>query len=279
MLYLRLLRANQWVKNLLIFLPLFFSGLFLHVDLLIRSGLGFLAFCLAASAVYIFNDLRDVEYDRQHPQKKFRPLASNEVSANKAKVFILLLIILLLVVCYFIGSLFFFGVTVLYLILNGLYSRYIKHLPIYDIVFLASFYLIRVLAGGVVTNIRVSGWLFICIFFFALFLASGKRRAELIYNSISRPVLALYNEKFLDFMVALNIAFGFFTYALYVISLQKPYWSISVFVTSILVFQVMYEVFVKHKGEAPEKIFFKNPHVIGLLFLWLIINIITLYVI
>lgn len=277
--YAVLLRVNQWIKNFLVFLPVFFGGSFLNNRSLVLSLYTFLCFCFSASAIYIYNDLLDYDFDCQHFAKKNRPIACNKISKKSALIIQFFLIISASFFVFIINN-FYFTITILsYFFLNALYSGLIKYIAVYEIVCVASFYLLRILAGGFATGIPVSNWLFLCIFFFALFLVSGKRRAEFVLTEKkSRPVLLRYNEKFLDLMVSISISFGFFTYVFYIVTLKKPLWAASIVVMAILVFKLIFKVFVENKGEYPEKMFLCDFHIIFLVASWIIINIFSIYV-
>ncbi len=219
--YLKLLRVNHYIKNLLIFLPLIFSGNFFNIPMLKITILSFISFCLMASAIYIFNDLLDYEKDRLHPKKKYRPIASDKISKTQAKIIFTVLIILSLLIEL---SLYWFGkislntliisisLLLLYLIINIFYSILGKHIPILDILLLSFGFILRVFFGGSVTQVTISSWLYLTILSFSLYLVLGKRKGELEKNKdFQRKVLKYYTvpylEKFMNIYLALTLAF------------------------------------------------------------------------
>ena len=219
--YLKLIRVKHWIKNGLVFLPLFFSGCLFEVDLLIKAILAFFIFSLTSSVVYVNNDISDVEKDKKHPIKKKRPLASGIISIKTARI---IEIVLLLIDIVMIGILWYMGmhsvgvfiIPFVYLILNIFYSKGLKNVPIVDVVILVSGFVFRVMYGGVVTAVEVSKYLYLMIIFGSFYLGFGKRRNEIIKNSTnSRKVLKLYNKDFLDKNMYVCLGLAIISYALW----------------------------------------------------------------
>ena len=219
--YLKLIRVKHWIKNGLVFLPLFFSGCLFEVDLLIKAILAFFIFSLTSSVVYVNNDISDVEKDKKHPIKKKRPLASGIISIKTARI---IEIVLLLIDIVMIGILWYMGmhsvgvfiIPFVYLILNIFYSKGLKNVPIVDVVILVSGFVFRVMYGGVVTAVEVSKYLYLMIIFGSFYLGFGKRRNEIIKNSSnSRKVLKLYNKDFLDKNMYVCLGLAIISYALW----------------------------------------------------------------
>lgn len=213
--YLKLIRVKHWFKNLLIFLPLVFSLNLFKFDYLICSILAFFVFCFSSSIVYIINDICDIEKDRKHPIKKNRPLASGKISKKNAKILILILVVfdiilfLLMYHNYSISMINCILIPLVYIIMNILYSKMLKNIPIIDVCILMLGFLFRVLYGGLAIGIFVSKWLYLMIVFGSFYMGFGKRRNEIIKNgSNSRKVLSLYTKEFLDknMYVALSLA-------------------------------------------------------------------------
>lgn len=198
---LSLLRPRQATKNLFIFLPLFFGLELTDGSLLARAALAFVAFTFTAWAVYIFNDIRDVDADRLHPVKKGRPLASGEVTTKAATA---LLAVLGAAGLAFMAltSLQALWILLIYAALNVAYSLGLKHVPILDVAIVALGYVFRVLVGGAVTGIPLSAWIVVMTFLLALFLALAKRRDDVVLflktGSQARRVIDGYNLAFLD---------------------------------------------------------------------------------
>lgn len=183
--YLKLLRVEQWVKNLFVFVPLFFSGNITNIDLLLKSIFAFVIFSLAASVVYILNDYNDIEADRKHPEKRRRPLASGAISKSKAIGILIGLVITDIALVFFTQIYFheylwkFATIVGFYVMMNLAYTFRLKHVPIIDIFIIAIGFVLRVLAGGYITGISISQWAILLTFVLALVLAIGKRRGSL----------------------------------------------------------------------------------------------------
>ncbi len=198
---LRLVRLPQAAKNLFIFLPLFFGLELANAALLAKSVVAFVAFTLTAWAVYIFNDIRDVESDRQHPKKRTRPLASGAISTRFAGTLsgVLLALGLVLMGANDLQALW---ILLLYVAMNSAYSLGLKQIPILDVAIVGLGYVLRVLIGGAVTGIPPSAWIVVMTFLLALFLALAKRRDDVVLfmktGSQARRVIDGYNLAFLD---------------------------------------------------------------------------------
>ena len=165
--YLKLIRVKHWLKNGLVFLPLFFSINLCNVQYLSLCFLAFVIFSLSSSVVYVLNDMADVEKDKLHPIKKKRPLASGAISMAQAKIVIVILCIL---IAFMMGLLywndpncFIVLIPIVYIILNLLYSKWLKHISIIDVVILVSGFVLRVMYGGVVVDVVVSKYLYLMI--------------------------------------------------------------------------------------------------------------------
>lgn len=214
------MRPNHYLKNLLIFTPLLFSRNLFNLDMLTQTLLGFFAFSLIASSVYIINDIQDVENDRKHPTKCKRPLASGEIKLGTAKILIVLLIVIATIISYFIAS---DSLTVLfwlyiYLGINIAYSNGLKNIPIIDVVILVSGFVLRVLFGAEITGIEISNWLYLTILSMSFYLSLGKRRNELVrQKSGTRAVLKYYNKDFLEKNMYVNLGLTIAFYALWTV--------------------------------------------------------------
>ncbi|UFS69716.1 decaprenyl-phosphate phosphoribosyltransferase [Geomonas sp. RF6] len=219
--YLRLLRAHQWLKNLMLLFPPFLSGALLQPALLQRGVLPILSFCLASSATYVFNDVHDAERDRHHPVKKGRPVACGEISRGRATFF---------GVCLLVGALFcgsrvpggFFPFLAAYLLINACYTLGLKALPVVDIFCIAAGFVLRLQGGGAAFGVIISEWLFLSVFLLAVFLSTGKRLCEkggLADNAANhRKSLEGYPEGFLELAMGITGAAVLVTYAMYTLS-------------------------------------------------------------
>lgn len=214
--YLRLLRIKHWIKNILIFFPIIFSGKLEERDVLINVIAGFFAFSNIASVIYIINDIKDIEKDRQHPTKRNRPLAAGEVSKKTAMILIGLLLFLtsiILVEKRFSLSVYIY--LILYLCINIAYSMGMKNIPLLDVIILGTGYLLRLFLGGDLAETGVSEWMFLTVLSASLFLGFGKRRNELLkYGNVGRSSLKKYNKSFLDKSMQLFLTLTIVFYSL-----------------------------------------------------------------
>jgi decaprenyl-phosphate phosphoribosyltransferase len=219
--YIALLRIHQYSKNLFIFLPLFFA---LHVqepERLFKVFLAFLGFCLLASAVYIFNDLYNIEEDKQHPKKKYRPLPAGRITKGSAIGLMAGLLALGLVIAYGL-SLQMFYLCLLYIVLNLAYSVKLKHFPILDIMIIAVCFVIRIFVGGAVGDVPIYMWIVIMTFLLAIFMALGKRREDVLIfietNNMPRKSIDGYNLRFIDASMMVMAAVVLVAYLMYTVS-------------------------------------------------------------
>lgn len=197
----RLLRFRHWIKNLLIFIPLLFSGEFLNKTRLLSTIRAFVAFCLLASTVYILNDIADREKDRLHPVKTHRPVASGEVSVQTAGILSMVLLTLSFAVAWITppNRLQLLLLEAFYLTINIFYSRILKAVPLADVTILVICYLIRLYVGGVAADVHISDWVFLTVLSGAYWLGFGKRKKEqLQVGSAGRSVLSTYPFGFLE---------------------------------------------------------------------------------
>lgn len=197
---LKLMRIKHYLKNGLIFLPLIFNSQLFEIKPLLMTFYGFISFCLISSAVYVINDIKDVEKDRMHKIKKNRPIASGAISIKEAILLFIVLTISSLCINIFIIKEFSSILLIsLYLILNIMYSLGLKNIPIIDVVILVSGFVIRVIYGASITSIEISKWLYLTVMSGSFFMGFGKRRNEIIkQGNDSRAVLKYYTKDYLD---------------------------------------------------------------------------------
>jgi 4-hydroxybenzoate polyprenyltransferase len=218
--YVKLLRVHQWVKNLFIFLPPFFA-LKLHNEFVLEQGiLTFIAFSILASAVYVFNDMLDIEADRLHPVKCTRPLASKAITITEGVflIFVLLIASLCLFV-FIIKSPVATLIAGVYLVQNILYTVKLKHISLLDVVIISVGFVLRILIGGAATNTQLSHWIILMTFVFALFLALAKRRDD-VYNfnqtgNKTRKNIEGYNLDFLNVSITIMATIVVVCYLMY----------------------------------------------------------------
>lgn len=218
--YIELIRAKHWLKNILIFLPAFFSMNILKLEYLETLVIAFFVFCFTSSIVYILNDMSDIEKDKLHPIKKNRPLASGRVSKTNAWIVMILLVVISIILSFILyqknSVLGIWIIPIVYIILNILYSKGLKNIPIIDVVILASGFVLRVMYGGVTINVEVSKYLYLMIIFGAFYLGFGKRRNEMMKNGEKgREVLKRYNQDFLDKNMYIAFALAIVAYTLW----------------------------------------------------------------
>ena len=219
--YIKLMRPKHCIKNLLIFFPLIFSKNIFNANLFICTLLGFFAFSLSASTIYIIDDKKDKEKDKLHPQKKNRPIASGKVTTKNAIILAIITLIVSFVFQFLTtnGKLHISQLYILvYLILNFAYSFGLKKVPLIDVIILVSGFLIRILYGASITNINVSNWLYLTIMSVSFYFALGKRRNEIKKSSDkTREVLKYYNKEFLDKNMYMCLSLAIVFYALWTV--------------------------------------------------------------
>lgn len=201
-LYLREFRYQQWVKNLVVFLPPFFGSMIFDIPTLIQASFAFILFSISASFVYLINDYTDLAEDRKHPEKKHRPLASGDISLTEAKLTAVVLLSIIIIANVLIGSFQFSLIIAAYLLLNFAYSYGLKKIAVVEIFIVASFYVLRLAGGGILTGVVVSVWLYLVVMCGSLLFVCGKRLTEK-RNSHTRSVLKFYSEKTLLILVAI----------------------------------------------------------------------------
>lgn len=287
LLILESLRPKQWTKNFFIFAGILFSQNILHPALLVKTLEAFTIFCLLSGAVYILNDLVDIEQDRNHPRKCKRPLASGRLKVVHAGVAWVILTLAALGASFVLDRTFFI-VALAYFLLQIAYSSFLKHIVIIDVFVLAAGFVLRVAAGAVLIHVPISSWLLICTILLSLFLGFVKRRHEL--ESLEsgaqnhRRVLEEYSSYFLDQMIAVVTTSTVICYALYTMSAE----TVKKFGTQNLIFTVpfvlygifryLYLVHQKGQGGSPENILVSDKPLMIDVLLWAVTAGIIIYV-
>jgi 4-hydroxybenzoate polyprenyltransferase len=273
---LKTMRPRQWAKNVFIFAALVFDKQLLNPDSFLRTLAGFALFCLISSSVYIFNDLADVEADRQHPEKKNRPIASGKLSVSAAWIAGIILVIVTLGLSFFLTR-GFETVIAIYFIINMAYSKWLKHIPILDVLIIATGFVLRVHAGVTLIQVqRFSPWLYVVMTLLALFLGFGKRRAELALLAQGagshRKVLDGYTLPLLDQYIMIVSGTTIVAYSLYTFSAPNVPENHSMMLTIPFVvyaiFRYLYLIEVEHAGGAPEEILLSDRPFQIAMFLW-----------
>jgi 4-hydroxybenzoate polyprenyltransferase len=263
---IKTMRPKQWVKNGLLFIALVFDAQLFHLPALGRVLAAFALFCLLSSLVYIINDLTDLEADRNHPKKRLRPLPSGQLSIRTARLAAVLLALIVFSLSFLLSWQFAL-IALTYFSLNLAYSRWLKHIPILDVMVLAAFYVLRVGAGVVVIVVSLfSPWLYVFTTFMALFLGIAKRRAELALlageANAHRKVLEGYSLPLLDQLMTIVTSGAIITYSLY------TFWAPGLPENHVMmltipfvlfgVFRYLHLVHVEQCGGAPEEVLFSD---------------------
>lgn len=294
----KILRPTHWVKNLSLFAALLFSQNLFEPLLFNKVVWAFIAFCLASSATYIFNDLFDIKRDKLHPIKKDRPLASGKISIPLA---ILMAVALALLALYIanILSYFFYVLLLFYIILQVLYSTLLKNIPVVDIIVIATGFVVRVYSGAFVIDAHLSVWFLLCVISVALFLASGKRRAELGAlgsNSQTRETLSKYPVELLNSYVTMFGNAAWMSWALFTF-FESPRISTNLWIllaelskaaaiNKLLMVTIPFTIFgimryesliFENRSEAPEKLLLTDIPLVSSVLLWVGIVVWILY--
>lgn len=280
------MRIQQWIKNFFIFAPLIFSGHLFKVNDFLLTIAGFFVLSFASSAIYLFNDVVDMEKDKLHPEKSQRPIPSGKLKPSVAIFTFLVFAILSLAIAYVINP--YFGLIVfIYMVMNILYSFWLKQLVILDVMTISVGFVLRVIAGAIIINVPTSEWLIICTMLLSLFLGFSKRRSELVllesFANAHRSVLTHYNSHFLDQMIGIVTASTVMSYALYTISEE----TIIKFGTKNLIYTVpfvlygifryLYLVHKKQEGGNPTQAVLTDIPIIVNVLLWVLVSSIIIY--
>jgi len=216
--FIKLIRPKQWYKNFLVFLPIIFVGKMFDLNLLLLTLIGFAALCAISSANYILNDIIDIKKDRLHPEKKTRPLAAGRISIWLAVLLAILLVAVSGYLAFNLTPMFLYSVISLF-VLTQLYSVWLKKEMFADIVIIGVNFVIRAISGAFIINATVSPWLIVGVFFFAMFLAAGKRHAELLFlgekATVHRATLKQYTKELTSALMVLTTALLIIAYSLY----------------------------------------------------------------
>lgn len=284
--YIMLMRPHHWIKNLFLFLPLFFAREIFNLPALLNTAIGFMAFSFIASSIYIINDYKDIEGDKKHPDKCNRPLASGAVSKSAA--------IVLFIACLIAGALLsllltpkFIFVLALYFVLNLGYSFGLKNISILDILILSAGFVLRVKAGGVIASVAITQWLNIMFFLLALFMATAKRRDDILLKLESghdmRKSIKGYNLEFMNVVLSLLTAIIIVSYLIYTISpeVMQRWKTYRLYYTSVFVIagllRYLQITFVENNTGSPTKLLYKDRFLQITLILWVLSFYVIIY--
>ena len=286
---IKLIRLKHWVKNLFVFIPAFFAGvLFDQHNLILLIG-GFFSFSFVASSIYIINDYRDIEVDRNHPEKKNRPLASGAVGVPLAFIVWGFLLVIGIGIAYLIDPVdyHFLYIILIYLVINTGYSLGLKNISILDIMMVASGFLLRTLAGGVIVDVALSNWLLIMVFLGALFIALAKRLDDLLISeasgNISRKSVKNYNLNFIYSGITMISGVSMVSYIMYSISpeVTERLKSEHLYITAIFVIagilRYLQITLVENKSGSPTKILLTDRFIISTVLGWVLSFYVIIY--
>lgn len=287
---IKVARPIHWIKNVSLFAALFLSGIMFEKGLFVLTFQAFIAFCFASSATYVFNDLFDIQRDRLHPRKRFRPIASGALPVQVAIIEIIVLAGIALIISANLNSLLLLLIAI-YMVLQVFYSLGLKNIAIVDIVIIATGFVMRVYAGAFVVNAHLSVWFLLCVISVALFLASGKRRAELNLvgedNPITRKSLGNYKKELLNSYVTMFASASWMSWSLFTFfespKATLPFWlvlaelsrtttinKLLMFTIPVTIFGIMrYESLIfENRSETPEKLLLTDKSLIIAVGVW-----------
>jgi 4-hydroxybenzoate polyprenyltransferase len=272
--YITQMRPRQWTKNLLVFAALIFSIKVSNLEMLFVTVLGFVLFCLVSSCVYILNDFMDREADRQHPEKKHRPMASGAINPHIAISLGAFLLVLSLSTAFFLNSS--FGIVlVVYFLQNVAYSLKLKHVVIIDILIIASGFVLRAVGGSLLIQLPLTPWFIMCTMLLALFLAISKRRHELYLLKTAkgshRRVLNFYSLELLNQFNSIVTTLIIVSYALFTFTSGHTIqlmWTLIWVIYGIL--RYLYLIQMEGKGGKPEKVLLEDKHILVTVMLYAI---------
>ncbi len=272
---LKLIRIKQWIKNLFIFAPLIFANQFLNHEAIFQSIIAFFIFSLAASIVYIINDIYDIESDREHPKKSIsRPLASGALSNKHA--YFMLAFLFTLVLASLSQMLSLIPIILIYIIQNLIYSKFLKHQPVLDIFSISFGFVLRVYAGTIAIEVPLSNWMFITALSLALFLASMKRKSELETQGTSaRKVLKKYNKSLINKFAEISSSSTLVFYSLYILS-EQPKMVITIPLVLFGLFRYWYISTLKSGTESPTDALLEDKQLLLVVALWVTLVVLVL---
>lgn len=303
----RLLRPRQWIKNTAIFAAITFSGNLFEWQSLQKVLLAFIVFCSLSSASYIINDIFDIQKDRLHPFKRFRPLANKTLSVTYALGVAFVLIIFSFSLGFFVNPAFLI-LSILYLAIQLFYSTILKPIAIIDILAIALGYILRVYAGEAAGNSHISVWLLLTTISLSLFLAIGKRRSELTLVSQNKSVnisdvrktLSHYSERLLDVYASLFATSTFVSYTLFTFLenprgfniglsmlmpdflpafFQRKWLMLTIFPVVYGLMRYLQDIYEKHEGESPERVLTSDKPLLTAVIIWVLLLIFIIYVV
>ncbi len=286
------MRPHQWIKNVFVFAAIGFSEqrLWTQPDQLLMTLGGFAVFCMAASAIYLINDLVDIEKDRAHPRKCHRPLASGKITPTLATIAAIVLAGTSLPLAYLLDPDFgFLTILLTYIIVQGvLYSYWLKNIVIFDILTVTAGFVLRAVAGAAILSIHITPWLLVCVGLLALFISIGKRRHELILLDDGagehRRILNEYSIPMLDQMMSIVTASIIMAYSMTTFSApavpQEPYPALMITIPFVVygLFRYLYLIYQRDGGGSPDELVLKDLPLALDIFLWGVTVLVILFI-
>lgn len=283
--YIELMRVPQWVKNLFVLAPAFFSGNLDNPDIFITNLIAFGIFCLTSSAIYCFNDIIDINSDRLHPVKRNRPIASGVIHKSVAHIIAINFAILSLIWSYIAINQAFSKIISIYIIINVLYTLNLKRIAIIDVCVIGFCFILRLYAGSIASGVALSRWIIIITFLLAIFIALGKRRDDLILSQLNgqqlRQSLSGYNLKMLNISLCTLAIAIIVLYFIYSINPTMPIYAENLYLTGVFVTlgisRYLFLTIIKNKAGSPTKILFKDKMLQLCILGWMVTFAIILY--
>ncbi len=283
LLFIKELRPKQWTKNLLVFAALIFTIPDITINMIYAALAGFILFSFVSGAVYILNDLVDLELDRQHPVKNSRPMASGNLPPAIAVTAGSILLLVSLVISYYLNT--WFGlILTIYFVLNVAYSFYLKNVVIIDVMVIATGFVLRAAGGAYIIDVPITPWFIICTMLLALFLAISKRRHELTLveqdegtEGDYRAVLDSYSTKLLDEMNSIVTTATIISYALFTFTSGRTLnlmWTIPLVIYGI--FRYLYLIHIENKGDQPDEILLQDKPILITVLLYTVLLVVIL---
>lgn len=278
---LKLLRPAQWYKNLLVFVPIIFSGNLLHANMLLLTFVGFMSLCAVSSANYVINDIIDKKRDKKHPEKRKRPIAAGKIKLWQAIVLTIILLVVSVGLAAPLNINFFYAVAVIFGI-SLIYSLLLKKEPFVDIILIGILFVVRAVSGALIIDVAVSPWLIACVFFLAIFLITGKRHADLHLLGKSakkhRANLEMYTPEITNALMIIATVLLTASYSLY--SFLSDNTSYLIFTLPFALYLIFRYFFLVYSGSKiarhPERVFLDIRMDIGML-LWAAVTFVILY--
>ncbi|MGE5620233.1 MAG: decaprenyl-phosphate phosphoribosyltransferase [Sphingomonadaceae bacterium] len=269
------MRPKQWTKNAVLFAGLVFAGKMLHPDLVARVVAAAVLFCALSGAVYLINDIKDIDADRLHPKKRLRPIASGRLSVSQAWGATMLLLLFALPGAWLLSPPF-GAFAVAYLAMMLAYNLKLKEVVILDVLVIAAGFVLRAVAGSLVVGVPISPWLYVCTSLLALFLGFGKRRHELVLLDRSaashRKILDEYSPALLDQLMSAVTASTVIAYSLYSFfsetSHKAPYMMLTIPFVVYATFRYLYLIYGRGEGGSPEEALLRDRPLLGAILLW-----------